>query len=390
MEYENTWGDDVTVTEFHGRRYNMNLPDRSTKEILWRAFQPYGSVTDAYVAHKKDKRGNSFGFIRYVGVEDVGATVTKMNTVKIFEAKVMVSLAKYDKNHKRFMYTSKVLGEKVWKPKGTVPKSQQGYGGNASNSGSKTIAVDSNGSKYPLHCKGHSIHGIAKDLASLNNLQSILNNGGLYNYSLSYVGGLSVFLTLGNPENVQCSVNGEDLPVDRVATLRVTSEPVLLKDNSLFDCIGSLFGRVVQESNFSWLVSDNSDSSVKVLVPPGKRIDESVVVQWKEMRIVVWVTETLELWSPDLEDGSSSEDSGSDPDNNDDEDPDVDEVEEGEIRSDVPAGGNQVDNSCKKSSEVEKSPSITPEVGMHQEYVGMNVSADVSDVRGVKCRYTLG
>ncbi|KAJ0733920.1 hypothetical protein HanPI659440_Chr11g0413891 [Helianthus annuus] len=269
--------------------------------------------------------------------------------------------------------------------------------GNASNSGSKTIAVDGNGSKYPLHCRGRSIHGIAKDLATLNNLQSILNNGRLDNYGLSYVGGLSVLLTLGNLENVRevldghsgvlseafsrFSVwNGVDLQVDRVATLRVTGVPVLLKDNSLFDRIGNLFGRVVQGSNFSWLVSDNSDnsdSSVKVLVPPGKRIDESVVVQWKERRFVVWVTETLELWSPDLEDGSSLEDSGSDSDNNEDEDPDLDEVEEGEIRSDVPAGGNQVDNSCKKSSEVEKSPSIIPEVGMHQEQVGVNVSADV-------------
>ncbi|MFS7967066.1 hypothetical protein Hanom_Chr09g00781351 [Helianthus anomalus] len=94
-------------------------------------------------------------------------------------------------------------------------------------------------------------------------------------------------------------------------------------------------------------------------------------------RFVVWVTESIELWSPDSEDGSSSEDSDSDSDNEGDEVPVFDEVEEGEIRPDVPAADNQVDSSCKKSSEIEKSPSIIPEVSMHQEQVGMYVSADV-------------
>ncbi|KAJ0727756.1 putative RNA-directed DNA polymerase [Helianthus annuus] len=294
----------------------QNLPDRTSKMLLWRAFQPHGFVTDAYVARKKDKRGNSFGFIRYVGVENVDATLADMNTVKILEAKVSVSLAKYDKNHKRFIYTSKVVGEKTWKPKVPTQTNQPNSGGaffggatvkegqsfaslfqdnsHVTNMGSKTISVDSNGSKYPLHCIGRSIHGIAKNLSTLSNLHHILMDGGLDNYGLSYVGGLSVLLTLGNPEIVKDIMsnhsdclsnvfsrfhvwNGEDLPMERVVSLRITGVPVHLRDNSLFDQIGGLFGKVVQESPFSWLESDNSDSSVMVLAPLGKRIEETVV-----------------------------------------------------------------------------------------------------------------
>ncbi|MFS8031268.1 putative RNA-binding domain superfamily [Helianthus anomalus] len=33
----------------------QNLPDRLSKMELWRAFQPYGFVSDAYVACKKTK-----------------------------------------------------------------------------------------------------------------------------------------------------------------------------------------------------------------------------------------------------------------------------------------------------------------------------------------------
>ncbi|XP_021991981.1 serine/arginine-rich splicing factor 2-like [Helianthus annuus] len=103
----------------------QNLPDRTTKMVLWRAFQPHGFVSDAYVARKKDKRGNSFGFVRYKGVENLDATLAGMNTVKIFEAKVLVSLAKYDKNHNKFIYTAKFMGEKVWRPKDSAQTFQR-------------------------------------------------------------------------------------------------------------------------------------------------------------------------------------------------------------------------------------------------------------------------
>ncbi|MFS7915790.1 putative RNA-binding domain superfamily [Helianthus anomalus] len=64
-----------------------------------------------------DARGKCFGFVRYVGVENVKETLVMMNTVKMFDIKVCVSLAKYDKDHKRFNYASVSLGRSEWRPK---------------------------------------------------------------------------------------------------------------------------------------------------------------------------------------------------------------------------------------------------------------------------------
>ncbi|KAM0028120.1 putative nucleotide-binding alpha-beta plait domain superfamily, RNA-binding domain superfamily [Helianthus debilis subsp. tardiflorus] len=339
--------------------------------MLWRAFQGHGFVSDAYVARKKDKKGNCFGFIRYVGVENVDLTLVAMNTVKILEAKVSVSLAKYDKNHKKFIYTSKVIGEKTWKPKETMQKNPQ-YNGAASgggmvreslsfaslfqkgnhvnNLGSKTISVDRKGTKYPLHCMGRSIHGVVKDLSTLYSLNHFLNIGGLDNYGLSYIGGLSILLTLGDPGIVKNYMTnyseclsrvfsrfhvwkGEDLPMESIVNLRI-------RDNLIFDQIGGLFGMVVPGSSFSLLESDNSESLVLVLIPYGKRIEESVVMKWEDRSYVIWVIEDITARKPDLDGEKPLDDDGEDPEEasdgcsnggNDEEDNLMDdEVEEGE------------------------------------------------------------
>ncbi|MFS7978272.1 hypothetical protein Hanom_Chr10g00913591 [Helianthus anomalus] len=47
-----------------------------------------------------------------------------MNTVKIYDAKVVVSLAKYDKNHKRFIYISETFGKSAWRPNESEPVNQ--------------------------------------------------------------------------------------------------------------------------------------------------------------------------------------------------------------------------------------------------------------------------
>ncbi|KAM0047199.1 hypothetical protein Hdeb2414_s0009g00325641 [Helianthus debilis subsp. tardiflorus] len=229
-------------------------------------------------------------------------------------------------------------------------------------SGAKVAAVHIKGSKYPLHCMNHSIHGVVKDLGAFKSLDNVLSRSGLSNFGLSYVGGLSVLLTLGNRGLVRDVMTifsevlsdvfsyynvwkGEELPSDRVVSVRISGVPVHLRDNSVYDLIGGLFGKVVQESSFSWSVSDNSEGLVLVLVPLGRRIEESVVINWQERRFFVWVAEEVMAWKPDLVSDSHSvdEDLGNTSSEESEEVSDigggeedtnmVDEVEEGEIRS---------------------------------------------------------
>ncbi|MFS7982365.1 hypothetical protein Hanom_Chr10g00961991 [Helianthus anomalus] len=211
-----------------------------------------------------------------------------------------------------------------------------------------TITIDIKGSKYPLHCIGRSIHGTVKDLKTLNNLNQILRNNGLENYGLSYVGGLSVLLTLGDPGRVSDIMsnhayclsnifsrfhvwNGEDLPMDRVVSLRITGE-----------------------SSFSWEESENTDSSVVVLVPLGRRIEESVVLNWRERRFVVWVTEDVGVWKPELDEEKSMNDNELESDD-DEEEKMEDDMEEGEIRRDESPVDGRSPQGTEESKEDQKS-----------------------------------
>ncbi|KAJ0501974.1 putative RNA recognition motif domain, nucleotide-binding alpha-beta plait domain superfamily [Helianthus annuus] len=94
----NNGGQGYNVTTF----YVGNLPGEILKSLLWKAFQPHGIVKDAYVAKKRDARGNYFGFVRVQGVMDMKKVLENMNMVTIFEARLKVFLAKFGKGNKRF------------------------------------------------------------------------------------------------------------------------------------------------------------------------------------------------------------------------------------------------------------------------------------------------
>ncbi|KAJ0809280.1 putative RNA recognition motif domain, nucleotide-binding alpha-beta plait domain superfamily [Helianthus annuus] len=359
----------------------QNISDRVTKSIMWRSFQPYGYVSDAYVARKRDAKGKCFGFIRYAGVENMKATLELMNTVKMFGMKVNVMLAKYDKDHKRFKFNPENDGRSEWRPKETNQGPQsyskphtpgQGYSGpsvmrngvsyadmlkgrkETGNQGAKSITVEGKGSVYPLHCVGRSVVGRAKDLWNLNNIRRILEADGLEEFGLSYVGGLTALVTFRDNATTKVALdqhvssfskvfakfnlwNGEDVPYNRIVNLRIAGVPVLIRDNVLYDNIDGLFGEVIQPSAFSWQEEDNSADLVKVLMTQLSRIDEAVVIKWMDRSIVTWVSEVPEKWVPKLYEDSASEPSDSESDSETESDEnmvEVEEFEEGEIRND--------------------------------------------------------
>ncbi|KAJ0571826.1 putative RNA recognition motif domain, nucleotide-binding alpha-beta plait domain superfamily [Helianthus annuus] len=367
----------------------QNISERVTRNIMWRAFQPYGYVSDAYVARKRDAKGKCFGFVRYVGVENLKGTLVSMNTVKMFGMKAYVTLAKYDRDHKRFNFAPTTDSRREWRPKvNNQPYRNVGDGtgfgeqthakvqtsGQTSGSmqdgmtyadmlrgrkepgyqGAKSITVEGRGALYPLHCIGRSIVGIAKDVWTLKNIRRLLEVDGLIDFGVTYVGGLSIILTLKDKATAMESLekydsvfakvfskrniwNGEEIPFGRIVNLSITGVPVLIRDNNLFDRIGSLFGDIVQPSKFSWQEEDVSVNTVKVLSSQKSRIEESVVIKWNHKSHVIWVTESPERWVPFFEDDSSKNLSGSDSDSESDseeESVDMEDLEEGEFRSD--------------------------------------------------------
>ncbi|MFS7995908.1 putative RNA recognition motif domain, nucleotide-binding alpha-beta plait domain superfamily [Helianthus anomalus] len=368
----------------------QNLSDRVSRNVLWRSFQPFRFISDVYVARKRDARGKCFGFVRFVGVDNMKDTLEKLNTIKMFDMKVVVSLAKYDKDHNRINYAPASLGRNVWRPKndarGNVEQTHGGeYGGQpqvekhvSANTpagpsyvqegrsyadllkgnkgiaveGAKVVSVEGKGSLYPLHCIGRSIVGYTKEVMSVGKVRLALEGEDMSEVGLSYVGGVTFMLTFKDKSTARDSMNsssaffqkkfssfflwnGEDIPFNRIAKINVVGVPFIIRDNSLFDRVGGLFGEVIQKSSFSWQNEDNSSGSVMVITEQKANIDEADVIKWNNKSIVVWASESIgqppniavnEL-NMDIDDSELESDSDSD------EDLVEEEVfEEGEVR----------------------------------------------------------
>ncbi|KAF5760004.1 putative RNA recognition motif domain, nucleotide-binding alpha-beta plait domain superfamily [Helianthus annuus] len=368
----------------------QNIDDKVTRSILWRAFKPFGFVSDVYVARKRDTKGKCFGFVRYVGVVDMKETLVSMNTVNMFGLKVTVTLANYDKDHNKINYAPELLGRKEWRPKdsnqdnkgdgngksfgGQPPRnnrsSDQGYvpqpatqegrsyaealKGNSVGMchGAKVVMMGGKGSLYPLHCIGRSILGHTKDVTSISNMKKAIEDEGLFEVGMSFVGGVTFILTFRDKATAISGMelhfeffnsvfskfhlwNGEDIPYSRLVSLNITGVSFIIRDNSLFDNIGGLFGDVVQKSSFSWQEEDNSSSSVKIITSQPSRIDETMVIKWNNKSIVCWVLESVGQWFPDIDEvslqGSQDSESETCSESNMGSE-DLEDFEEGEIR----------------------------------------------------------
>ncbi|KAJ0520087.1 putative RNA recognition motif domain, nucleotide-binding alpha-beta plait domain superfamily [Helianthus annuus] len=313
----------------------QNLPNGVSKSLLWRAFQPHGFITDAYVARKKDARGGCFGFVRYVVVGKLEEVLKNMNTVKIFDAKPTVILAKYDKNHKRFIYTSELRGEEIWRPKVSVQKqipipminkqpNEAGPSNSAFRCGDvmfsdlfrntgdtkenrKVVEIEGRGVIYPNHCIMRAVIGEALDVAAVKNIQEMLDKGGYNECPVSHIGGL-MFMVVFREKRLALEFiqrkdlwgdvltsaelwEGEHLEFNRLAWIKILGVPLQICENKVFDKIGEAFGKVVRKSEFSWDVPDNSGATCGVITKSGLRINEEIVVRWNGKDHPVWILE---------------------------------------------------------------------------------------------------
>ncbi|KAJ0672785.1 putative RNA recognition motif domain, nucleotide-binding alpha-beta plait domain superfamily [Helianthus annuus] len=368
----------------------QNISDRVTRNVLWRSFQPFGFISDVYVARKRDTRGRCFGFVRIVGVEDMKGILVKLNTIKMFD--MSVSLEKYDKDHRRINYAPESLGRSVWRPKDIHQENNSHPAGvnnsgqpireeqlpetgkpspsffregrtyadlvkgneNVHGNGAKVVTVDGKGSLYPVHCIGRSIIGCTKVVMPVSKVRLALEKEDLSEVGLSYVGGLTFLLTFNDKVSAtECSDshsaffqntfskfyvwNGDDIPFSRIATINISGVSFVIRDNSLFDKIGGLFGTVIQPSSFSWQNEDNSMGSIMVLTNQVSRIEEAVVIKWNEKSLIAWASDFIGISMHNLDDDSMMGDSESELESNSESDPDEDMVgdeglEEGEIR----------------------------------------------------------
>ncbi|MFS7940368.1 hypothetical protein Hanom_Chr05g00463641 [Helianthus anomalus] len=140
-----------------------------------------------------------------------------------------------------------------------------------------------------LFSKGLAVVGRCKDLRALNNLFSLVSKAGVGEFSLSYLGGLSILIKFrkeGKCNKFVCSHslwqdwfssldlwNGQSLPFERIAWLKVIGVPVHLAVNKVYDLIARNFGKIIHASQRSEKDLDLSSNCIGVLRGDGVLAD---------------------------------------------------------------------------------------------------------------------
>ncbi|KAJ0663060.1 hypothetical protein HanLR1_Chr13g0476951 [Helianthus annuus] len=162
---------------------------------------------------------------------------------------------------------------------------------------------------------GKALVGRCRDLTTLRTLNVLLAGSDLQGVSLSYIGGLSMLLKFVD-ESVCTDFllnhsvwdpwfssldnwNGQSLPFEMLAWVRVQGLLIHLADNKVFDSIAGQFGKIVHGSQITADDNNLSASWIGVLVGVGDRIQEHRTVCWKKKQFHVWIEEELSEWIPD-------------------------------------------------------------------------------------------
>ncbi|KAD4179777.1 hypothetical protein E3N88_28368 [Mikania micrantha] len=298
-----------------------NLPGGISNSTLWNAFKQYGRIMDAYVARKKDSRGNHFGFIRFAGISKLNEVLRQLNSVTIFEAKLNVSVAKYDKQHRKMEGGSKgsdappvhvqAFGRVEEESRQKNPRSQTHAGlsyRDAVLGATKVFKHDDSIDLYPKYCLFKSVIVEMKNLESIGKIRDLLIVCGYKETAISFIGGLKLLCTFKDKNQAHDFIsskkqlwekdvadvafwNGQEIPFERLSKLKFTGIPLKYRDDNTFNQLGRLFGTVVCPSEFSWELDDISAGFCIVTTSLRRKIDEEIIFVSKDGSLPIWVSE---------------------------------------------------------------------------------------------------
>ncbi|KAD4982034.1 hypothetical protein E3N88_18705 [Mikania micrantha] len=300
-----------------------------SEERLRQSVNCFGKLSDVYVARKKDKGGNIFGFVRFKDVLDVGKLVKELSMIVIDGAKLGVNVARFNKDGRRNE------APKVAERNCTVPPQRQpgissvNQSTNNGRSGaysymdvvlgrrtSQRVSLSAIEPRISMGWHGKSLIGTAKGLDVLDNIIEHLGLLGFNGEDVKYIGGLRILLYFFSSclakrflvENKEVMVNkwfddielwsGQDYDFERVAFLRIYGVPISLWDPKVFNAIGEKFGRVLYGSRSS--MEDCNLSYDKILVRSSclNRIHDQLMLDWKGRYYHIAISEEEEDWAP--------------------------------------------------------------------------------------------
>ncbi|GJZ58752.1 RNA-directed DNA polymerase, eukaryota, reverse transcriptase zinc-binding domain protein [Tanacetum coccineum] len=197
-----------------------NFPESLDAKNLWKEFQPYGRIVDAFIANKRSKIGKRFGFVRFLGIRNGEEFAKTLSNIWIGSHHVFVSIAKFQRQAKNDAFSTPK--ESVGPNYHTHAPPDVSYKGPSMFPSNHSYASVANGNG--TH-KGASISGVqdrrksiqlidqdlikvvdtstvalvkVKKIDSMNNLYAICKNEGFNDIKIHYVGGLWVWIQFEN------------------------------------------------------------------------------------------------------------------------------------------------------------------------------------------------
>ncbi|KAJ0577372.1 hypothetical protein HanOQP8_Chr05g0189471 [Helianthus annuus] len=203
-------------------------------------------------------------------------------------------------------------------------KEDGGSTGAFQDSGKMVVVPDRTNAMQEL--KGVAVVGRTVDLETLVDLDHLLRIAKVSYGHIQYLGGLSVIISfreepaarvfleakeLWGPWFSKLSAwEGQSLPFEKVAWIRIIGLPLHLLDGDVVKSVGELFGKILHVQK--GFINDNDLSYVRVGVLSGdvERIKEVVSLKWKGRSFKILVEEELDVWIPDCLGNSSQVSSG--------------------------------------------------------------------------------
>ncbi|GJW03956.1 RNA-directed DNA polymerase, eukaryota [Tanacetum coccineum] len=171
-----------------------NIPEGWKEPQMWNIFKKYGTVVDVYIAKKRNIRGQHFGFVRFIYLNNVEEFENKLKSIWIGSIKLHVNLA-------RFKITPKTSagggdGDQMKEDVSTRTQNKQSFAWIVKEDKRHQVrdALNINSSPNQLLWLANALVGDAKSIHTLYNLHSIIKAEGFDNLHIKYIGGLKVLL----------------------------------------------------------------------------------------------------------------------------------------------------------------------------------------------------
>ncbi|KAJ0799661.1 putative RNA recognition motif domain, nucleotide-binding alpha-beta plait domain superfamily [Helianthus annuus] len=306
--------DDDTWEAQNNRCRDRGETDGCRPWDLANAFRAYADIAGAFIAKKKDKDGRTFGFVSFKSVRDLDELKVNLSTVRSGGNKLVVNVALFARENREVNSSSvkgggvKVADEGQNRVHGGLPKVR---GFNAVNNGVSFLDILTN-KTHAVHDEdeviidpstfflssltGRAVVGRTLGFKELSFLKSSLSAAGFEEASLQYLGGLSLLISFENGESVKRLLDvkevwnhwfsslspwlGQSLPYKHLSWVNILGVPPHLVSRGVFDAIGSMYGKVIQHSQFLETDGDLTFDRLGILLDTGNRINGVINLSW--------------------------------------------------------------------------------------------------------------